>query len=64
MAETVFAKGERNQIRVYKSDWKGRTLLHIREWYQESGEWKPGKGIALRLDQAKAILEAALKEVS
>ncbi|KAL1597138.1 hypothetical protein SLS60_008720 [Paraconiothyrium brasiliense] len=48
--------------RVTVSDFKGQTLVSIREYYQdkESGDMKPGKkGISLSIDQYNAFLAAA-----
>ncbi|KAF2445957.1 PC4-domain-containing protein [Karstenula rhodostoma CBS 690.94] len=48
--------------RVTVSDFKGQTLVSIREYYEdkESGQMKPGKkGISLPIDQYNALLAAA-----
>ncbi|KAJ4346612.1 uncharacterized protein N0V89_010543 [Didymosphaeria variabile] len=48
--------------RVTVSDFKGQTLVSIREYYKDkdSGEMKPGKkGISLPIDQYNAFLAAA-----
>ncbi|KAF1963731.1 PC4-domain-containing protein [Byssothecium circinans] len=46
--------------RVMISDFKGKTLVSIREYYEDaSGEMKPGKkGIALSMDQYNALVAA------
>ena len=49
-----------SQKRVTVSNFKGRTLLDIREWYEKDGEFKPGrKGISLTSDQWTAIKSSA-----
>ena len=30
-------------IRVMKQEFKGKSYVSIRKWYQDNGEWKPGK---------------------
>ena len=60
----IFTKNQRTQIRVEKTEFKGHEYLHIREWWTDGGQWKPGKGIALPVGMAKEILEAAMKEVA
>ncbi|KAF3010845.1 hypothetical protein E8E13_008922 [Curvularia kusanoi] len=47
--------------RVTVSDFKGATLISIREyWTNDAGELKPGKkGISLSVDQYNALLAAA-----
>ena len=42
--------GKRKKITV--SEFKGRTLVNIREYYNDNGEEKPGKkGICLQTDE-------------
>lgn len=50
-----------NMRKVTISEFKGKTLVNIREYYRDpSGEEKPGKkGISLSLDQWKALAKAA-----
>ncbi len=63
--ETIFARierGEGREIRVASSDFKGRTYLNVREWFNNGDGWRPGKGIALRpgeLAQVASALDAA-----
>jgi hypothetical protein len=60
-----FEKGKGREIRVERTEYKGKGYLHIREWYQGEGSDKffPGKGIALPADMAKEVLEAGLAEL-
>ena len=49
--------GKRN-IRIEKSEFKGKTYLSIRQWYDDNGEMKPGKsGINLTVDEWNELLE-------
>ncbi|GAA5893530.1 hypothetical protein JCM8208_000823 [Rhodotorula glutinis] len=56
--------------RVVVSAFKGKTLVQIREYYNDSGEWKPGKkGIALpvdawdRLKKSVGAIDAAIDDL-
>ncbi|GAA5940442.1 hypothetical protein JCM3775_005093 [Rhodotorula graminis] len=56
--------------RVVVSDFKGKTLVQIREYYNDNGEWKPGKkGIALpvdawdRLKKSVAAIDSAIDDL-
>ncbi|GAA5833795.1 hypothetical protein JCM9279_001627 [Rhodotorula babjevae] len=56
--------------RVVVSDFKGKTLVQIREYYNDNGEWKPGKkGIALpvdawdRLKKAVGTIDTAIDDL-
>lgn len=49
--------------RVTVSEWKGATLLSIREYYQKDGKTLPGKGISLTGEQVGALI-MALPEAS
>ncbi|BGP40389.1 hypothetical protein JCM10450v2_004371 [Rhodotorula kratochvilovae] len=56
--------------RVVVSDFKGKTLIQIREYYNDAGEWKPGKkGIALpieawdRLKKAVNVIDDAIDDL-
>jgi|GEM_PF-4887224 len=53
------ARGEGRELRIAKSEWKGRTFYHIREWLWLNNQWTPGKGIALR-ESELAIVASAL----
>ncbi|EHY58747.1 hypothetical protein HRR83_007471 [Exophiala dermatitidis] len=43
--------------RVTISDFKGKKLVNIREYYQKDNEWLPGKkGISMSLEQYSALI--------
>jgi hypothetical protein len=53
-AEYVFPIDKKGQSRrrVTVSTYRGKVRVDIREYYQDEGEWKPGrKGISLGMDQ-------------
>ncbi|EXJ60175.1 hypothetical protein A1O7_04327 [Cladophialophora yegresii CBS 114405] len=44
--------------RVTLSEYKGQTMVGIREYYEKDGQWLPGKkGISLTLDQYSALIQ-------
>ena len=49
--------GKRN-IRVEASEFKGKTYVAIREYYEKDGEMLPGrKGINLNMEEWKELLD-------
>ncbi|KIW10979.1 hypothetical protein PV08_10278 [Exophiala spinifera] len=43
--------------RVTISEFKGKTLVNVREYYQKDGEWLPGKkGISMSIEQYSALI--------
>ena len=55
------------ELRVALRSYRGTTFVDVRTWYQDraSGEWKPGKGCAIRTSEiakvADALAEAATR---
>ena len=52
-------------IRVMKQEFKGKAYVSIRKWYQDNGEWKPGKqGINMKMEEWEEFLNKleAIKE--
>ncbi|MBP5693122.1 MAG: transcriptional coactivator p15/PC4 family protein [Bacteroidales bacterium] len=48
-----------------KQEFKGKSYVSIRKWYQDNGEWKPGKqGINLKMEEWDEFLNKleAIKE--
>lgn len=43
----VFAKSDSTEVRVELSEFKGRPLLNMREWYEKDGDMNPGKGFTI-----------------
>ncbi|GAA5828745.1 hypothetical protein JCM11251_005858 [Rhodosporidiobolus azoricus] len=46
------------QKRATVNTFKGKPLVHIREYYEKDGEMEPGKGIALSVDQFDRLKKA------
>lgn len=44
-------------IQVAAKEYKGKWYVHIRKWYEQEGELKPGKGIALKEDDWNEFIE-------
>lgn len=43
---------EINDIRIEKTEFKGKEYLSIRRWYEKDGEMRPGKqGINLKTEE-------------
>lgn len=53
-----FEKNSREVVRVSLTEYKGQDLLDVRAFYQDGGEWKPGKGLALRRDLVTPLRKA------
>ncbi|MBO7516930.1 MAG: transcriptional coactivator p15/PC4 family protein [Spirochaetia bacterium] len=54
-----------DDIRVMKQEFKGKSYVSVRKWYQDNGEWKPGKqGINLKMEEWDEFLNKleAIKE--
>lgn len=55
-----FGKNAREVVRVRRTEYQGRALLDVRIWYPDvvTGEMRPGKGLALRVEQLGDLREA------
>lgn len=54
-----FEKNGREIVRVRLTEYRGVELVDVRAFYQGTGgEWKPGKGIALRRELLSALIKA------
>jgi hypothetical protein len=51
-------RGKDRELRVRLCEWQGRARVDVREWYQEAGEWKPGKGASIRAIEAATVASA------
>lgn len=60
-----FEKNARERVRVALTEYGGHQLVDVRAFYQDAaGEWKPGKGLALRrelLPELRRAIAAAEK---
>lgn len=56
---------KRTEIRVGVNEFKGDVLCYVRTFYRDGGEdeWKPGKGLSLRVDQIED-LEGLVDEIA
>jgi len=56
----IATKRDDQRIRALVQDYDGRSLLHLRVFYEKDGEWRPTqRGIALPADKL-GELEAAV----
>lgn len=44
-------------ICAFDGNWKGRDVFNIRELYEEYGDWNPGKGVMVPMDQKHDFLK-------
>lgn len=61
MVVAEFKKNGREIIRVRLNEFKGIPMVDVRAFYQDppgSGEWRPGKGIALKRELLPELLGA------
>ena len=59
--ELEFEKNETEKIRVYNNEFRGNRLVHIRSFYLEDDEYKPGKGVSFSITLLPKVTEV-LKE--
>ena len=61
----IVRKNSREEIRVSIDDFKGHRFCHLRVWYLDGEEMRPGKhGLALRLELLPEILSALQKAIT
>ena len=58
------AKNARERVRVALTEYNGHRLVDLRVFYEDrlSGEWRPGKGLAIRrelMPELRKALQAA-----
>lgn len=58
MVIAEFEKNSREVVRVSLTQYNGIDLLDVRAFYQSAGEWKPGKGLAVRRDLVTPLRKA------
>jgi hypothetical protein len=46
------------EVRVTLSPYRGQCYLHARRYYLDGAAWKPGKGLAVRVDVLPWLLRA------
>ena len=64
MSDTLvaeFQKNARERVRVSLTQYGGHELLDVRAFYEDaSGEWKAGKGLAIRRELIPELRKALL----
>ena len=50
-------QSEKIQTRVYTAEFRGRMLVHIRTYYLQNNEFKPGKGVAFSAKLTKQVAD-------
>ena len=66
-AEQVLQQAELDngeQVRLVKGEFKGKFYLHIRKYYNDEGQWKPGKGFSMAFTQPNLEALQAICEVA
>ena len=58
MVIAEFEKNSREVVRVSLTQCNGIDLLDVQAFYQSAGEWKPGKGLAVRRDLVTPLRKA------
>lgn len=56
IATTPLRAGE--ELRVHLSAFRGQQYLHTRRWYLDGEVWRPGKGLAVRIDMLPWLMHA------
>lgn len=51
-------KNAREEVRIHRTVYRGTPLVSVRVWYRDGEEFKPGKGLALRLEQLPDLRKA------
>lgn len=46
------------ELRVDLSSFRGQQYVHARRWYMDGTTWRPGKGLACRIDLLPWLLNA------
>lgn len=56
-----FQKNARERVRVALTEYAGHELVDVRAyWQDQTGEWRPGKGLALRRELLPELRRALL----
>lgn len=56
-----FEKNETEKIKVYNNEFRGNRLIHIRSFYLQDNEYKPGKGVSFSMTLLPQVLEVLKK---
>jgi hypothetical protein len=52
------SRGRGRELRIRLCEWQGRARIDVREWYEDEGTWKPGKGASIRANEIAAVASA------
>ena len=56
-----FVKNSRERVRITLTEYGGHKLLDMRAYYEDAtGEWKPGKGLAIRRELLPELRKALM----
>lgn len=51
-------RGPGRELRIRLCEWQGRARVDVREWYEDGGQWKPGKGASIRVSEIASVASA------
>lgn len=62
---SIRTKSDKEEIRVERSDYKGRDYMSVRKWFRaDSGDWLPTKkGITFEVEYSREVIEAMIAEL-
>ena len=56
-----FEKSNMDKIKVYNNEFRGKKLVHIRTYYMQGEEFKPGKGVSFSVNLLLQVLDLLKK---
>lgn len=59
-------RNDRERLRVSIAEFKSKTYVHVRAWYQPAGggDLQPGKGISVKPEHLQQVIEALQRAAS
>ena len=49
------------ELRVSLDEFEGKRYASVRQWYDDRGTWKPGKGTSVRMSELRGVAEALIR---